>query len=231
MILVVAAVAEELELLGSRLEPAPALGRRRCMSGKVGDTQVLAVVGGIGQANAAQATTAALEALGEGIAAVVNIGCGGAYPSSGLGIGDVAVATELVFADLGLATDRGLVGFERLGMALGEGPEGPVYDRLGADSRLCEALGSAGVQARGGFATVERISASESIAREVARRTGAIVEEMEGAAVGLVALHYHKPFAALRGISNIAGARELNLLAGALAAQRLLIKALEEGRV
>lgn len=49
------------------------------------------------------------------------------------------------------------------------------------------------------------------------------MEEMEGAAVGLVARWYAKPFAALRGVSNPAGLRELDLAAGAEAAQRALL--------
>ena len=52
---------------------------------------------------------------------------------------------------------------------------------------------------------------------------GAIVEDMESAAVGMVAALYNKPFAAVRGVSNQAGDRNLDLAAGAEAAQQVIL--------
>ncbi|MEW5914371.1 MAG: futalosine hydrolase [Thermodesulfobacteriota bacterium] len=221
--LLIIAMEAEARLLISRLTPAEAIGGRPAFAGRLGGQDMLLLLSGLGQVNAAQAVTAALETRPE-IAAVVNLGCAGAYPDSGLRQGQAILASEVVLADLGVQTQDYLHGLEKVGIPLAQG----VYNRLPCDAGLNQRLLAARPElAQGVFATVGRVSGDQATARAVAARWGAAVEDMESAAVGLVARHYGRPFAALRGISNLAGQRELDVAAGAEAAQRALL-ALEE---
>lgn len=222
--LITVAMAPEAGLLLPRLAPAGEIGRRPCWRGDLAGREVLLLLTGIGMVNAAQAATAALEAE-PGINAVFNLGCAGAYAHSGLPTGRAALAREVVLADLGVQTGERLQGLDEVDIALAGRSSGwPVYNRIPCDPGLNELIIRANPGlARGAFATVGRISGDGPTAEAVARRWGAIIEEMEGAAVGLVARWYAKPFVAIRGVSNPAGLRELDVAAGAEAAQRVLL--------
>ena len=76
-----------------------------------------------------------------------------------------------------------------------------------ADPGLLAALRGA-VDGIGVIATVSTCSASDPGAREIAQRTGARAEAMEGAAVATVARTLGVAFAEVRAISNTAGDRE-----------------------
>lgn len=71
----------------------------------------------------------------------------------------------------------------------------------------------------GRIATVSTCSGTDAAAGEVVRRTGAIVEAMEGAAVGLVAHRLGVRFGEVRVVSNTTGSRTRQVwdLRGALA--------------
>lgn len=227
--LVVIAMQPEARLLIPRLAAIQPIGGRPAFAGRLGGRDLLLVLSGVGQINAAQAATAALEARSD-LEAVLSLGCAGAYAPSGLSLGQAVLAHEVVLADLGVQTNGRLYGLEQAGIPLARHPQaGEIYNRLPCDPALNDLL-SAGWPglARGTFATVGRISGDAATARAVAARWGADVEEMESGAVALVALHYGRPFAALRGISNPAGDRRLDLAAGAGAAQEVLL-ALEGG--
>ena len=222
--LITAAMAPEAGLLTARLKSAGEVGRRPCWRGLLAGREVLLLLTGIGAVNAAQAVTAALEAE-PGITAVINLGCAGAYPESGLALGQAALATQVIQADMGVQTAARLQGLDEVDIALaGRSAGWPLYNRIACDPGLNELIDRVNPGlARGAFATVGRISGDLATARAVAQRWGVILEDMEGAAVGQVARWYAKPFAALRGISNPAGVRELDLTAGAEAAQRALL--------
>lgn len=227
--LITIAMAPEAALLTRRLDSRGEIGRRPCWRGSLAGREVLLVLTGIGPVNAAQATTAALEAEPE-ISAVFNLGCAGAYAHSGLHAGQAALASEMVLADMGVQTAERLQGLDEVDIAMAGRSSGwPLYNRIPCDPGLNELIMRANPGlARGAFATVGRISGDPYSAEAVAGRWGAIIEDMEGAAVGLVARWYAKPFAAIRGVSNPAGRRELDLAAGAEAAQRAFL-ALDEG--
>src|SRR3990172_10395654 len=113
-----------------RLEGAApaAVGRRRGMSGRVGRKNVTAIVTGVGQANAAQAVTAAMEALRPVL--VIMGGCAGAYEGRGVKVGDVAAATEEEFADTGVMAPDGWKGMEETGIPLLEADGMRHFNRL-----------------------------------------------------------------------------------------------------
>ncbi|MCB2189524.1 MAG: futalosine hydrolase [Deltaproteobacteria bacterium] len=228
MWLLAVAMPAEARLLLDHFSPAGEVGGRPIYEGRLGPAlgrrPACLVLTGMGQVNAAQAVTAVLERL-PGVGAVVNLGCAGSLPASGLAPGDAALASEAVFADLGIRTGRGWHGIRRVGIPLGQGPAGePLYNRLPVDPTLLDLLAAAFPDTPvGPFACVNQISGDPATAGELARRWDAVVEEMEGAAVALVARHYAKPFAALRGVSNLAGHRHLDVPLGAEAPQRLLL--------
>ncbi|MCF8042450.1 MAG: futalosine hydrolase [Desulfarculaceae bacterium] len=224
MWLVTVAMFPEAKLLTARLEPGREVGRRPCWRGSLAGHEVLLLLTGIGQVSAAQATTAALEAE-PAISAVFNLGCAGAYAGSGLQTGQAALASEVVLADMGVQSGDKLQGLDEVDIALAGRSSGlPLYNRIPCDPGLNELVlrANPGITL-GAFATVGRISGDAQTAQAVAGRWGAIMEEMESAAVGLVARWYAKPFAAIRGVSNPAGLRELDVAAGAGSAERAFL--------
>jgi futalosine hydrolase len=164
----------------------------------VADAEV--VVAGIGRTNAAAATTQAILEHGP-FAAVVSIGVAGALPDSRLELGDLVVANESVYVEEGLETPQGFGDMRALGFPLGEfeGNRVPVEATLLAK---CSALGRVGA-----IATVATCSGTDRLAREVVRRTGAIAEAMEGAAVLHAARRLGAPAIEVRAISNTTGDR------------------------
>lgn len=221
-------MAQEARLLMERLQERDPLGGRRAWSGRLAGRPVVLQLSGMGMVNAAAAVAAALEAMPE-LAGVINLGCAGAFGHSGLQEGQAVLADAAVLADLGVQAGDHLHGIEKTGIALWQDQEGQEYfNHIPVDPELSDRLDrAAGPLPRGLFATVGRVSGDAEAAEQVSARWGAVVEEMESAAVGLVALQRGIPFAAVRGVSNVVGHREFNLAAGAEAAQRVLL-ALED---
>ncbi|MEO1130226.1 MAG: futalosine hydrolase [Planctomycetota bacterium] len=172
------------------------------------------VLSGVGKANAAAAVASVLDAGRH--AGVLSLGIGGALPGSGLALGTVVIADRSTYADEGLLTAEGFLDVAAMGFAPGPDPStgaGTPCDDCVADP--------AGIETkRGGVATVSTCSGTDATADEVTRRTGAIVEAMEGAAVGLTVrrLVPELPFAEVRVVSNTTGDRSGQRwdLAGAL---------------
>jgi futalosine hydrolase len=163
---------------------------------------VTVVTAGIGRANAAVAAAEAILCGDAAFDAVLSAGVAGALPDSALAIGDAIVATACVYAEEGLATPAGWLDMTGLGFSLGdfEGNAVPV------DAGL---LGKLEPRFRcGPIATVATCSGTDAAAREVVRRTGAIAEAMEGAAVVHAARRLGVPAIELRVISNTTGDRD-----------------------
>jgi len=160
---------------------------------------VTAIVSGIGRTNAAAATTEAILTHGP-FDGVICAGIAGALPGSGLDIGSVVIASTCVYAEEGLLTPTGFVTMDALGFALGdfEGNAVPVSEAM---------LEAAGGLSIGPIATVATCSGTNSAAAEVVRRTGAVAEAMEGAAVVHAAMRLRVPAIELRAISNTTGDR------------------------
>jgi futalosine hydrolase len=160
----------------------------------------LIVAGGIGRTNAAAATTQAIIESGP-FDAVISAGVAGALPESNLTIGDIVVATACIYAEEGLLTPEGFQDMAGLGFALGDFPgnEVPVDGPL---LRIFRNIFRAGP-----IATVATCSGTDAAAAEVARRTGALVEAMEGAAVVHAARRLGLPGIEIRAVSNTTGDR------------------------
>lgn len=168
------------------------------------------VVTGVGKANAAAGTARALDVARH--RGVISLGVSGALPGSGLAVGDVVDAERCVYGDEGSANpDRFLtiaeMGFGPLAdvCATGNGMDGmsvvarPLLLGRGDGLRVV----------RGAVATVSTCSGNDALAREVERRTGALAEDMESAAVGFTVARLAPgvSFSAVRVVSNTTGDR------------------------
>jgi len=180
---------------------------------------------GVGPACAAGGVARALDPVRHG--AVLSAGVAGALPGSGLALGARVVATESVFADLGADTPAGFVDLAQMGFA----PAPGVGVEIPADEGLSRTLTPIADRA-GPIATVSTCAGTDARAEEIARRTGAIAEAMEGAAVGVAAARVAAqtgsavPFAELRVVSNTTGDRHRQVwdLDAALAALGELVR-------
>jgi len=157
------------------------------------------VLSGVAQANAAAATALAAERGRHG--SIVSLGIAGSLPGRGVAVRDAVVATSCV-PDSGLITPEGFVGVAEIGFPLAEG----LGSELPTDAGLVEGLRGFADHA-GPIATVSVCSGTDAVAAEVASRTGALAEAMEGVAVGLVARGLGIRFAEFRTISNETGDR------------------------
>jgi futalosine hydrolase len=202
------------------------IGRKPAWSGRLGGAPVLLFSAGMGKANAAHGATALLEAREVG--GIIGFGVGGAYPGSGLGLGDVALASATIYGDEGVICPDGWLSTEGIGIPLAERGGRRWFNRFEADPARVEAaresLAAAGIAVRvGPFVTVSNCSGTAARGLELAARFGGVVEGMEGAALAHVATLYGVPWLELRAISNAVEDRDLSrwrLRDAAEAAQR-----------
>ena len=170
---------------------------------------------GVGPVNAAHSVTLALTR--DQPKSLVICGVGGAYPGSGLRIGDVACAGIECYGDLGAASPNGFLDMKAIGFPIIDGPP-PIYNDL--------PMSVFPVERRAKFVTVTTCTGIDAAARAIEARTGGAVENMEGAAVAHVALIHGVPVGEVRGISNIVTNRDTSswkLKDAAVAAQEAVL--------
>ena len=152
---------------------------------------------GVGLVNAAHAVTLFLASTGA--RHIISCGVGGAYPGSGLEVGDVVCAESEYYGDLGATTPSGFLDMRALGFPVVEAPQ-RLFNQL--PMQLFP------VDRRVPFVTLTSCTGSDTAARVIQERTGGAVESMEGAAIAHVA-HLHRiPVGEVRGISNIVTDRD-----------------------
>jgi len=189
--------------------------------GQIAGEEVVLLRTGVGPVNAAHALTAHLAR--ERPRVVVACGVGGAYPGGGLEPLDVACAESETYADLGSESPEGFLDMERLGLPVID-RQPPLFNRL--------PLSVFPVARRVPFATRTTCTGTDAVAREMAARTGAAVESMEGAAVVHVCLRAGVPVGEVRGVSNRVGDRDRaawRVRDAAEAAQEALLGWIEAG--
>jgi len=183
------------------------------------DSSISIVRTGVGAVNAAHAVTLFLSKTGA--KAIVICGIGGAYPSSGLDVGQVVCAETECYGDLGASSPAGFLDMKALGFPTVEGPV-PFFNEL--PMQLFPA------ERRARFVTVSTCTGIEADARVLEERTGGAVETMEGAAVAHVAHLHGVPVGEVRGISNIVTNRDKaswQLREAAVAAQKAVLAWIE----
>lgn len=234
-LLILAAVPQELELLRTALESRrsdPNLAWT-VTEGYLGEQQLVLCCTGVGKANAAAAAAVMVERYRPSLLIVT--GCAGAYLSSGLAVGDLAVASDELFGDEGTLTADGWQGLREMSLPIYRQGNQAFYNTIPLSrhetEKAMQLADSHGVRLmRGRFLTVSTCSGTRAQGQELARRHQAICENMEGAAIALVALRYGLPCLEIRGISNLVEDRDLSrwdIPRAVEAAQRFVIKILE----
>ena len=208
-------------------------------SGKLSGHDVLLLNSGLGKVNAAHSATCLIENYT--VKGVINIGVGGAYPGSGLKIGDVAVASKEIYGDEGVITSKGWDSLKKIGIPLVKDGQKKYFNEFLLDKKLFTKVkdrvlpnpllkkgGCEGGQIKSGpFITVSSITGTSKRAVELEERFNAVCENMEGAAIAQVCTIYKIPMLEIRGISNIVGERDKrkwNLGLASENCQKLLLK-------
>ena len=213
-ILILTATAFEQQMLREAVvHPAvQTVAHRTWMRGVIGQIPVVLVETGIGQVNTAQALAVALQHLRPDF--VFQVGIGGAYLSSSLHIGDLALATEETYGDLGVITPDGWYPADDIGIPVLQ-TDRAYYNTYPLDAdlvaRAAHRLEQIGEPiATGPFVTVQQCSGRTDVGNALAARFNAICENMEGAAAAHLCLLYDVPFLELRAISNRVENRDRN---------------------
>jgi futalosine hydrolase len=152
---------------------------------------------GVGLVNASHAATVAI--LSERPDAIIICGIGGAYQSSGLAVGDVACAELEIYGDLGAQSPSGFLDMSALGFPVVAGAT-PLFNEL--------PLQIFPTPRRARFVTVSTCTGTDTVAREIERRTRGAVENMEGAAIVHVAHLHDIHVGEIRGVSNMVANRD-----------------------
>ena len=162
----------------------------------VGSQDLTVLVGGVGPAAAAAATSAALSTGDYEL--VISAGIAGGFPP--LDIGAVAVASTISFADLGAEASDGFTAVSALGFGTDHYPVAP---------RLAAQLAARTGGRLGTVLTVATVTGTQATADERRGRfPDAVAEAMEGAGVAAAATLHGLPFAEIRTISNCVGPRD-----------------------
>jgi futalosine hydrolase len=192
------------------------LGSKSVIEGKLYNRRILLCVGGMGKVNASHAATLLLTRFSP--AAVMIFGIGGAYPSSGAKVGDVALAKEEVAADEGVLTREGFKDAEYIGIPLVKTVGTEIFSTYPAPDTLFKRSlqlltshqGPGGHRVHTGtFITLSTCTGTTERALELETRYHGLCENMEGAAVAQVALLHGVPWLEVRGISNLVEDRDL----------------------
>lgn len=200
-------------------------------SGAVGGSPVVHGTSGMGCANASRGATLLIEKFSP--AMVVLFGIGGAYPSTGLGPGDLAAAKSEVYADLGVLTRSGFLPVEATGIPLVRKGRKKYFGAFPLDRRLLSRAAACLVTLNTGvFLTVATVTGTRAKALELRKRHKALCENMEGAAVAQVCAIYGIPLLEIRGISNMVEDRDAHGWEKGLAAvncQRAVLELIQSG--
>jgi futalosine hydrolase len=235
-IIIIAAVAQEIELLEKALEYSGRVksGGYEYVEGTIGNLRVVVCAGGVGKVNAAAAAAVMIDRYQPQL--VINTGCAGAYVGSGLSVGNLVVASEELLADDGVVVAEGWKDLRYMNIpSVAQG--GLVcYNTLPlsrhASEKAMQMADYYGVfLMRGRSATVSTCSGTRQYGQELANRWNAVMENMEGAAVAQVCLRCGVDCLEIRGISNLVEERDLkkwNIPKAVEAAQRFVLKYLEE---
>ncbi|HYB96611.1 MAG TPA: futalosine hydrolase [Vicinamibacterales bacterium] len=176
---------------------------------------IACIVTGVGPVNAAHAVTLAVTQHRP--TAVMVCGVGGAYPGSGLGVGDVVCAGTECYGDLGASSPAGFIDMHSLGFPVVR-VEPPLYNDLPMQIVPLDRSVK--------FVTVSTCTGTDEAARAIESRTGGAVENMEGAAIAHVGRLMGVPVGEIRAISNVVTNRDTKtwrLREAATAAQEALL--------
>jgi futalosine hydrolase len=199
------------------------------VSGKLFGKDVIYTISGMGKANAAHSATVLLERYSPSV--VILFGVGGAYPSSGIGIGDVAIAVKEVYGDEGVLTPDGFRGTDFIGIPLLKIGRKRYFNEFPLFPPRMPLVSGKNFEIRYGiFITVSASTGTRNRADALEKMFGAVCENMEGAAVAQVCTMYNIPLIEVRGISNIVEDRDKgkwNLIVASEHCQKVVMELLK----
>ncbi len=169
-------------------------------------TPVIICICGVGKTNASHGTTLLIENFSPD--SIYIIGIGGAYPSSGLNIGDIAIAEKEIYGDEGLALQNSFCTMEEIGLPILKIGDIHYYNEF--QTFIPEPLRK--FKNIGNFITVSSCTGSLEKALAIEKRFDAICENMEGAAVAHICKLYGITPVEIRGISNLIRERKAERL-------------------
>ena len=194
-IIVATQIEAELLLKGLSEKNETVIQGKSFYSGYLRKLSVTICICGVGKVNAAHGTTLLIERYRPEI--VYILGVAGAYPSSGLKIGDVAVADKELYGDEGVTIGEEFHPMDKLFGEI-QSPEFRVRNEF-----PMFIPGELGNFSRGAFITVSTCTGSLKRGRELENKFDAVCENMEGAAIAQVCALNKMPVTEIRGISNI----------------------------
>ena len=204
-------------------------------TGRLAGKRVILAASGIGKVNAAHAVTRLIHECAPAV--IMNIGIGGAYPSSGLKTGDVAIAEKEIYGDEGVLLKDGFHGLDLIGIPLLHRGRKQYFNKFPLDRELASKAVKAAqlithyssliTVKKGTFLTLSTCTGTKKRARELEVRFSSICENMEGAAIAQICALYGIPMIEMRGISNIVEDRDLSKWNIKLAAENCQKAALE----
>ncbi len=211
--------------------------------GKIGKTNIIHIISGIGKTNASHAATLLIEKFSP--STVINFGVGGAYPSANLRAGDIAIADKEIYGDEGLWLRDGFHKADEIGIPLFKKGRKKYFNEFPLDKNLMQkAVKFSGLVTRhsslvtevksGTFVTVSTVTGTDKRARELEKRFNAICENMEGAAVAHVCAMYGIPMLEVKGISNIVEDRDRSkwdIKTAAENCQKIILALIKEGGI
>ena len=195
--------------------------------GQISNTDICLTHSGVGKAAAAAAATTLLLTYQPEVLWL--LGCGGAYPGSGLQVGDLVLASSETFGDEGVAAPGGFQDLDTMGLAMRD-DNSRLSNIWPVDARLRDWAEQVSNLRSGPFVTVSSCTGTTDKALEIEQRTGGVCENMEGAGVALACQQLSIPMLELRGISNIVEDRDTSrwdLPTGMRKAQEATMKLVE----
>ena len=220
MIALISSVPEEGKLLIRQLKRISVIAGKPVYKGRIHGKEVIYMFSGMGKANAAHAATVLLEKFSPDM--IILFGVGGAYPSTGLRVGDIAVAEKEVYGDEGVQVKDGFQGTDFIGIPHAKKGRKKYFNGFPLNEKLvgkvkkvippCPPLVKGGwgdfkIKV-GTFVTVSTCTGTRKRAIELRKRFRAICENMEGASVAHICTLYGTPLVEIRGISNVVEDRD-----------------------
>jgi len=202
-IALISATAFEADIVIKLLKGIPHQGVP--IRGRLFGRKVIYLQSGMGIANSAHAVTLLIERYSPKI--IINFGIGGAYPDTGLGIGDVIFAEKEIYADTGVLLRGGVRGTKEMGIPLLIKGKKRYFNEFPLDKALIKRARGLGFLS-GVFLTVSASTGTIRRAIELRDIYVAVCENMEGASVAHIGTIYGVSVSELRSISNIVEDRD-----------------------
>lgn len=176
--------------------------------GQMKNNKISLIISGIGKTNAASASTYILNKISPDL--LILFGIAGAYPYSGLSIGDLVIAEKEFYGDEGIVMKDGFYGLDLIGIPVLKKGRRIIFNELPLNKALIRRVKKIIKQPvkAGNFITLSSITGTNDRAIQLARRFNALCENMEGAAVAQVCKIFKRDLIEIRGISNIVEDRD-----------------------